>query len=34
MSIDKIMTFSDDTLLYPGHGEATTIKEFKAEYKR
>ncbi len=31
-SIEKVKTLSDDTLLYPGHGEPTTVKEFKKDY--
>ncbi len=29
-SIQKIITFPEDTKLYPGHGEETTLKEEKA----
>jgi hydroxyacylglutathione hydrolase len=29
----KIFRLSDDTLLLPGHGESTTVKKSKAEYK-
>ena len=33
-SIDKVMTYPDETVLYPGHGNATTVKDFKADFKR
>jgi glyoxylase-like metal-dependent hydrolase (beta-lactamase superfamily II) len=28
----KILTLPDDTLIYPGHGDATTVKQSKEEY--
>jgi glyoxylase-like metal-dependent hydrolase (beta-lactamase superfamily II) len=28
----KIFTLPDDAFIYPGHGEATTVKQSKAEY--
>ena len=30
-SINKIISLPDDTVLYPGHGETTTIKEYKQD---
>lgn len=33
-SIDKIIEFPDDTVLYPGHGESTTVKKYKEDYRR
>ena len=33
-SIQQICSFPDDTVLYPGHGEATTVKEFKDDFNR
>lgn len=30
-SIAKLLTLPDDTLLYPGHGESTTVKEYKQD---
>ncbi len=30
--ITKILTLPDDTAIYPGHGDATTVKKSKEEY--
>lgn len=32
-SIKKILSFPDDTLVYPGHGEETSIKKEKYFYR-
>ncbi|MDD4876023.1 MAG: MBL fold metallo-hydrolase [Dehalococcoidales bacterium] len=29
---EKIFTFSDSTIIYPGHGQSTTVKKAKEEY--
>ncbi len=33
-SIEKVLSLPDDTILYPGHGEKTTVKEYKNDYIR
>lgn len=33
-SIRKILALSDECILYPGHGERTTAKEYKSYYSR
>jgi glyoxylase-like metal-dependent hydrolase (beta-lactamase superfamily II) len=33
-SIDKIISLPDDTVLYPGHGQCTTVKEYKQDIGR
>ena len=33
-SINKIHSLSENTLLYPGHGEATTVREHKEDFLR
>ena len=33
-SIVKIIKYPDDTFLYPGHGDKTTVKEYKQDYRR
>ena len=33
-SINKILDLPDDMILYPGHGETTTVKEYKDDFFR
>ena len=33
-SIQRICTLPDDIILYPGHGESTTVKQFKEDFNR
>ena len=34
ISMRRICSFPDDTKLYPGHGDATTVKQFKEDFNR
>ena len=31
-SITKIVSLPDDTVLYPGHGDPTTVRDYKRDY--
>lgn len=33
-SIDRLMSLPEDTVVYPGHGGSTTIKQYKLDYFR
>ena len=33
-SIERIKSMPDDMILYPGHGESTTVKQYKVDFKR
>ena len=33
-SIQRICSLPEDTVLYPGHGETTTVKEYKEDFNR
>ena len=33
-SINKLLELDENIVVYPGHGEATTIKEYKKDFLR